>query len=80
MTVNAVTTAIRHAHQVIGEWEEAGRYLDGVQWREDHTRYALIDPILRGPWGGRPRTQSNAIPNTPGQTQVEGSIMLFSGT
>ena len=47
MTVNTVTTAIRHAHQVIGEWEEAGRYLDGVQWREDHTRYALIDPILR---------------------------------
>lgn len=47
MSLNAVTTAIKHSRRVIGEWEEAARYLDGISWREDQTRYAIIDPILR---------------------------------
>ena len=48
MTVNAVTRAIKHAQQVIREWEEADCSLGDAQWREDQTRYAIIDPILRG--------------------------------
>ena len=47
MTVSTVTRAIRHAQQVIREWEEAGSSLGDVQWREDQTRYAIIDPMLR---------------------------------
>lgn len=48
MTVSAVSTAIKHARRVISEWEEAKRCLEGISWREDQTRYAIIDPILRG--------------------------------
>ena len=47
MTVSTVTRAIRHAQHVIMEWEEAAHSLGYVQWREDQTRYAIIDPILR---------------------------------
>ena len=47
MTVSAVTTAIKHARGVIGEWDEGAHHLSDVSWREDQTRYAIIDPILR---------------------------------
>ena len=47
MTVSAVITAIKHSRRVIGEWDEAATYLEEIRWREDQTRYAIIDPILR---------------------------------
>ena len=49
MSVHAVRKAVHHARQVLRRWDEAGeRYWpDGESWREDQTRYALIDPILR---------------------------------
>ena len=43
MGVEAVEQAIRHGRRVIGEWED----VDLNEWREDQTRYAVIDPIVR---------------------------------
>ena len=43
MSVENVEQAIRHCRRVIGEWEDIN--MNG--WREDQTRYAIIDPILR---------------------------------
>ena len=45
MTIAAVEDAIQHVNRVVSEWREAGQGLDS--WREDHTRYATIDPIIR---------------------------------
>ena len=43
MSVSAVDTAIRKIREVVREWDEVElRY-----WREDHTRYGVIDPIIR---------------------------------
>ena len=42
MAVSKVEKAIRHVQSVVNEWNELG-----ATWREDHTRYALIDPIIR---------------------------------
>ena len=42
MTIRAVEEAIRHARKVIAEWGPPIDY-----WREDQTRYAIIDPIIR---------------------------------
>ena len=48
MSVHAVNRAVHHALQVLRKWDEAGgKYWRGEGWREDQTRYALIDPILR---------------------------------
>ena len=44
MTISSVEAAIQHARAVTSEWKKAGFGLD--QWREEHTRYALIDPII----------------------------------
>lgn len=43
LSVADVEHAIRHARRVIGEWED----IDLNWWREDQTRYAIIDPIIR---------------------------------
>ena len=44
MTIKSVERAIQHCRNVTEEWDKAG----APDWREDHTRYAFIDPILRG--------------------------------
>ena len=43
MTVSAVDTAIRKIREVIREWDD----VELNYWREDHTRYGVIDPIIR---------------------------------
>ena len=43
MTTKTVEAAILHAQDVYGEWKDLGF----EEWREDHTRYAIIDPIIR---------------------------------
>ena len=47
MTLIAVKEKIAHARKVNEDWEKIGEYWDNIKWREDHTRYAIIDPILR---------------------------------
>ena len=49
MTVVAVEEAIRHGRNVIREWEETGEtnWPGENSWREDQTRYAVIDPVIR---------------------------------
>ena len=47
MTVDNVKTAIEDALRVIDEWKQASQYLGDIDWREEHTRYAIIDPIIR---------------------------------
>ena len=49
MTVRAVEKAIRDARRVMQEWEQvAEAYWPGENsWKEDQTRYAIIDPIIR---------------------------------
>lgn len=42
MSVSAADTAIRKVREVVDEWYAVGE----TEWREDHTRYAVIDPIL----------------------------------
>lgn len=42
MSVATVASAIREVNSRIAEWEEVG--LPG--WREDQTRYGIIDPII----------------------------------
>lgn len=44
-TITKVATAIQHACAVIEEWDTLGHPWNA--WREDQTRYAIIDPILR---------------------------------
>ena len=43
MSVECVEKAIESAKSKIKEWKKVG--LPG--WREDQTRYAIIDPIIR---------------------------------
>ena len=43
MSVSAVDTAIRKIREVVKEWDAVGLNY----WREDHTRYGVIDPIIR---------------------------------
>ena len=43
MSVGNVETAIRKVIELVREWDAAGE----TDWREDHTRYAVIDPIIR---------------------------------
>ena len=43
MTIKGVETAIKHVRTVYGEWKDQG--FD--YWREEHTRYAMIAPIIR---------------------------------
>ena len=43
MTIRAVSAAIRNRRSILTQWSEIG--LDN--WSEWHTRYALIDPIIR---------------------------------
>ena len=49
MTVRDVEKAITHARNVIQEWEETGEasWPGENSWREDQTRYAIIDPVVR---------------------------------
>ena len=49
MTVTAVEHAIGHARNVIQEWEKIGEenWPGENSWREDQTRYAVIDPVIR---------------------------------
>ena len=46
MTLNAVRKSLKYASDIIKEWEDAGFGLPC--WREEHTRYAIIDPVIRG--------------------------------
>ena len=43
MSVRSVDVAIRKIREVIREWNDVELYF----WREDHTRYGVIDPIIR---------------------------------
>ena len=43
MSIKSVVEAIQHSRGVEGEWREAGL----KEWREEHTRYAIIDPVIR---------------------------------
>ena len=43
MTVREVEEAIKNANSRISEWQENGF----PTWREDQTRYGIIDPIIR---------------------------------
>ena len=43
MSVSAVDTAIRKIREVVREWDD----FELPFWREDHTRYGVIDPIIR---------------------------------
>ena len=43
MSIKSVEEAIRHSRRVAGEWKEVGL----TEWREEHTRYAIIDPVIR---------------------------------
>ena len=43
MSIGSVDSAIRKIRTVIKEWDD----VDLGNWREDQTRYALIDPIIR---------------------------------
>ena len=43
MSISAVDTAIRKIRAVVKEWDDA----ELCHWREDHTRYGVIDPIIR---------------------------------
>ena len=43
MSIKSVEEAIRHSRVVVDEWKEAG-FTEG---REEHTRYAIIDPVIR---------------------------------
>ena len=43
MSVSAVDTAIQKIREVVKEWDAVGLNY----WREDHTRYGVIDPIIR---------------------------------
>ena len=45
MSIKSVETAIRQVRAVVKEWENAGFEHDS--WREEHTRYTVIDPIIR---------------------------------
>ena len=47
MTVEDVETTIDHALRVIHDWEQARECLEDISWFEVHTRYAIIDPIIR---------------------------------
>ncbi len=42
MSVATVASAIRKVNKRISEWEEVGLPV----WREEHTRYGVIDPII----------------------------------
>ena len=43
MSVATVEEAIREINRRISEWKEVGF----PDWREDQTRYGIIDPIIR---------------------------------
>ena len=49
MTVGEVKRTILRVRQVMDEWEKADEdyYPGQTKWREAHTRYAFIDPIIR---------------------------------
>ena len=44
MSIRSVESTIRHVRAVVKEWDEAGFGYDN--WREEHTRYAIIDPLV----------------------------------
>ena len=43
MSDSSVENTIRKVREVVDQWRAAGE----ADWREDHTRYAVIDPIIR---------------------------------
>ena len=43
MSIRAVENVIRDVRAIVKEWDCAGE----TEWREDHTRYAVIDAIIR---------------------------------
>ena len=49
MTVREVKRTILRVRQVMDEWDEVDKeyYPGQTKWREAHTRYAFIDPIIR---------------------------------
>lgn len=47
MSIQSVVDAIEHCRAVIDEWPECASVWE-LGWREVDTRYAFIDPVLRG--------------------------------
>ncbi len=47
MTVQSIADAIEHCRAVFNEWPEFTGW-PALGWREVDTRYAFIDPLLRG--------------------------------
>ena len=72
MTVNAVITAIKHARRVIKEWDFVGKHMTDISWREDQTRYAIIDPIIRA-LGWKIEDPKQCHPDYP-QTANDGRV------
>ena len=77
MTIRAVEEAIRHARIVIAEWGPPVDY-----WREDQTRYAFIDPIVRAlGWDtGDPKECYPEYPRPEGQANSRADYALLPKT
>ena len=75
MTIQGVETAIKHVRTVYAEWQDQG--FD--DWREEHTRYAMIDPIMRA-LGWKTCDPKECHPEYPGSTVTRrvGSVVSFS--
>ena len=43
MTIKGVETAIKHVRTVYADWKDQ----EFEHWREEHTRYAMVAPIIR---------------------------------
>ena len=69
MTIKAVTAAIRLRRSILTQWSEIG--LDN--WSEWHTRYTLIDPIVRAlGWDTSSPTECRVEwPRPSGQRKVD---------
>ena len=69
MTIKAVTAVIRRRRSILTQWSEIG--LDN--WSEWHTRYALIDPVIRAlGWDtGAPAECGVEWPRPSGQRKVD---------
>ena len=76
MSVDEVETAIDHAMRAIEEWKKASQHLDDISWREVHTRYAVVDPILRA-LGWKTEDPKECHTEYPGKQPAAGWIMPY---
>lgn len=76
MTIKAVAAAIRNRRAILTRWSEIGL----ENWSEWHTRYALIDPIIRAlGWDtGAPDECGVEWPRPTGRRKVD--YALFGNT